>query len=275
MLKFSKFALLSALLAIATGVQAADDKAAAATEKSVALVNGVAIPQARLDFALKMAAAQKQPDSPELRADIRKQLITLEVLSQAAAKAGLDKQTETKERIEYARQNILADMFVQDYMKSHPISDDVVKQEYESIKARVGNKEFKISHIQTESEEEGNKLVTELKKSKFSKVAKAKSKDPTAKENGGDLGWVVPSKLPQPLAEAVLKLAKGQISAPVKIQYGTPDNPQSDWHIIKLEDVRDLKVPSLEDMKQNITQGMQQIALRKYVEEMNSKAKIE
>ena len=60
MLKFSRFALLSALLAVATGAQAAD-------EKAVALVNGAAIPQARMDMRLKAATQQGQPDSPELQ----------------------------------------------------------------------------------------------------------------------------------------------------------------------------------------------------------------
>ena len=79
MLKLSKLALLSALLAISAGVQAAEEKAAA-------LVNGVSIPQARVDMRVKAAAQQGQPDSPEMRKAIRDDLVNLEVISQAAAK---------------------------------------------------------------------------------------------------------------------------------------------------------------------------------------------
>ncbi len=264
MLKFSKFALLSALLSIAATAQAADEKAA---DKAAALVNGVAIPQARVDLRVKVAAQQGQPDTPEMRKAIRDDLVNLEVISQAAVKAGLDKQPETAQQIELARQSVLAGAFVQDYAKNHPISDEALKQEYENLKLRVGNKEYKLSHILVESEDEAKKVAAEVKKSKFGKVAKAKSKDPGSANNGGDLGWAVPSNFVQPFGEAVLKLNKGQVSAPVQTQYG--------WHIIKLEDTRELKVPTFEEMKPNLEKRLQQQAIQKAIEDLRGKAKIE
>ncbi len=265
MLKFSRFALLSALLAVTAGAQAADEKA---TDKPVALVNGVAIPQARVDVRVKMAAQQGQPDSPEFRKAIRDDLINLEVISQAAVKAGLEKHTETAQQIELAKQSVLAGAFVQDYAKTHPISDEALKQEYEALKARVGNKEYKLSHILVENEDEAKKVAAEVKKGgKFAKIAKAKSKDPGSKNNGGDLGWAVPSNFVQPFGEAVLKLNKGEVSAPVQTQYG--------WHVIKLEDTRELKVPTFEEMKPNLEKRMQQQALQKVIEDLRGKAKIE
>jgi peptidyl-prolyl cis-trans isomerase C len=260
MLKFSKFALLSALLLIAAGAQAADDKAAA-------LVNGESIPQARVDLRVKIAAQQGQPDTPELRKAIRDDLINLEVISQAAHKAGIDKQPETIQQLELARESVLASAYVQDYAKNHPVSESVLKQEYEALKKRVGNKEYKLSHILVPTEEDAKKVEAELKKSKFSKVAKARSQDPGSKDNGGELGWAVPSNFVQPFGEAVLKLKKGQISPPVQTQYG--------WHVIKLEDTRALKVPAYEQMKSNLEKHQQQLAVQKEIEELRSKAKIE
>jgi peptidyl-prolyl cis-trans isomerase C len=262
MLKFSKFALLSALLAAAVGAQAADDKPAA-------LVNGVSIPQARVDLRVKVAMQQNQvPDSPDVRSKIRDELVTLEILSQAATKAGLDKQPETTQRLEITRQNILADALVQDYVKAHPISDDMLKQEYETFKKRVGNTEYQLSHILVATEDEAKKAAAELKKKgmTFAKVAKSMSIDGT-KEKGGDLGWTIPAKFVQPFAEAVLKLKKGEVSAPVQTQFG--------WHIIKLENTRDLKLPSLDEMKANLENNLQQQAIAKYIEELRSKAKVE
>jgi peptidyl-prolyl cis-trans isomerase C len=261
MLKFSKFALLSALLAIAAGAQASDDK-------SAALVNGVSIPQSRIDMRVKAAAQQGQPDTPEIRKAIREDLINLELISQAAVKNGLDKQSETAQQLELARQSVLAGAFVQEFAKNHPIGDDVLKQDYETLKKRVGNKEYKLSHVLVESEDEAKKVAAELKKGgKFAKIAKANSKDPGSKDNGGDLGWAVPSSFVQPFGEAVLKLSKGQISAPVQTQFG--------WHIIKLEDTRELKVPSYEEMKPNLEKRKQQEAIQKAVDDLRSKAKIE
>jgi peptidyl-prolyl cis-trans isomerase C len=261
MLKFSKSALLSALLAFAAGAQAAD-------EKAVALVNGAAIPQARMDMRVKAATQQGQPDSPELQKAIREDLINLEVISQAASKNGLDKQADIVQQLELARQSILAGAFVQDYVKSHPVSDDLLKQDYEKMKARVGSKEYKLSHILVETEEDAKKVAAELKKgAKFAKVAKAKSKDPGSKDNGGDLGWSVPANFVQPFAEAASKLAKGQISAPVQTQFG--------WHVIKLEDTRELKVPTFEEMKPNLEKRKQQESVQKVIAELREKAKIE
>jgi peptidyl-prolyl cis-trans isomerase C len=261
MLKFSKFALLSALLTIAVGVQAAEEKAAA-------LVNGVAIPQARVDMRVKAALQQGQPDTPDMRKAIHDDLVNLEVISQTAAKNGLDKQPEIAQQLELARQSVLAGAYVQDYAKAHPIGDDVLKQEYEALKTRVGNKEYKLSHILVESEDEAKKAEAELKKGgKFSKIAKTQSKDPGSKDKGGDLGWAIPSNFVQPFGDAVLKLSKGQVSDPVQTQYG--------WHIIKLEDTRELKVPAFEEVKPNIEKRLQQQSIQKAIEELRSKAKVE
>ena len=266
MLKFSKFVLLSALLAIATGAQAADEKAA---EKPAAIVNGVSISQSRVDSLVKNALQQGQPDSPEMRKNIRDKLIELEVISQAAVKSGVDKQPEFLQQMELTRQQMLAGVYLQDYAKSHPIGDDVLKQEYEAIKARTGNKEYKLSHILVSSEDEAKKVEAELKKkgAKFAAIAKANSKDPGSKESGGDLGWHVPADFVQPFGDAMLKLNKGQISAPVQTQYG--------WHIIKLEDTREVKFPTFEEFKPRIENGLQQRAIKKAVDELVSKAKIE
>ena len=261
MLKFSRFALLSALLVVTASAQAAD-------EKTAALVNGVAIPQARLDMRVKAVTQQGQPDSPELRKALRDDLINLEVISQAAAKNGLDKQPEVAQQLELARQSVLAGAFVQDYAKSHPISDDQLKQEYENLKKRVGNKEYKLSHILVATEDEAKKVEAELKKGgKFAKIAKAKSKDPGSADKGGDLGWAVPSNFVQPFGEAVVKLNKGQVSDPVQTQFG--------WHVIKLEDTRELKVPTFDEVKPNLEKRLQQQAVQKEIEDLRSKAKIE
>ncbi len=266
MLKFSKLALLSALLAIAAGAQAAEENPAA--EKSAALVNGVSIPQSRVDFRVKVATTQGgQPDSSELRKAIRDDLINLEVISQNAVKNGLDKQPEIAQQIELAKQQVLAGAFVQDYAKSNPTGEDVLKQDYEALKARVGNKEYKMSHILVATEDEAKAVAKRVKKEKFAKLAKEKSKDPGSKDNGGDLGWQVPSNFVQPFGEAVAKLNKGQISEPVQTQYG--------WHVIKLEDTRELKVPTFEEVKPQLEKRRQQESIQKAINELREKAKIE
>jgi peptidyl-prolyl cis-trans isomerase C len=255
MLKYSKLAVLALLGAIATGT-------AYAESKSVATVNGAAIPQARLDMRIKSAMAQGQPDSPDLRNAVRDELINIEVLAQAANKKGLNKQAEVVQQIELSKQTILAS----DYVKNHPFSDDVLRQEFDKINKQRGNKEYKVSHILLKTEDEAKAVAEQLKTGKFEDVAMDKSQDPGSSVKGGDLGWAVPSNFVKPFADAMVGLNKGQISAPVQSQFG--------WHIIKLEDSRDMKVPSFEEVKPNLTQHMQQQLVQKAIAEQRAKATI-
>jgi peptidyl-prolyl cis-trans isomerase C len=259
MLKYSKFAALALLGAIASST-------AYAESKNAATVNGVAIPQARLEMRVKAAMAQGQPDSAELRNAVKDELINIEVLAQAASKKGLSKQAEVVQQIELSRQTILASAFVQDYVKAHPISDDVLKQEYEKINKQRGNKEYKVSHILLKTEDDAKKVVEQVKKGKFEDVAMDKSQDPGSSVKGGDLGWAVPSNFVKPFGDAMVAMGKGDISAPVQSQFG--------WHVIKLEDTRDMKVPAFDEVKPNLTQHMQQQLVQKAIAEQRSKATI-
>ncbi len=277
MLKPSNIAALAILAAItANTVIAADNTAASAAaskvtatdENATITVNKTPIPQERIDLRLKVAAQQGQPDSPDLRKLIREDLINLEVISQEATKLKLDKQPEVVQQIELTRQTALANAYVMDYVKSHPIAEDAIKKEYENQKTHLGNKEYKVEHILVDSEKEAQAIITELKKkgSKFDKIAKKSSKDPGSKDKGGDLGWTNPANFVQPFGEAILKLKKGETSAPVQTQYG--------WHIIRLEDIRDLKVPTIEEVKGNLEKRLQQQSIQEAIKALRANADI-
>jgi peptidyl-prolyl cis-trans isomerase C len=262
MLKTGKFITLAILGALAISPAFAEDK-------SAALVNGVSIPQARIDLRVKMASAQGQPDSPELRKAIRDDMISLEVLAQEAKKAGMDKDPDIVLQTELAGQSVLVGAFVQDYAKKHPVTEDQIKQEYDKLKVNLGKSEFSVRHILVDTEDEAKDIIKQLgKKGKFDKIAQEKSKDVGSASQGGSLGWAVPSNFVPPFANALLNLKKGTYTKdPVKTQYG--------WHIIKLDDVRDLKIPSYDELKPQIQQRMQQQAIQEYIADLRSKAKIE
>jgi peptidyl-prolyl cis-trans isomerase C len=261
MLKIGKFAALAILGALAINPAFAEDK-------SAALVNGVSIPQARIDLRVKAAAAQGQADSPELRKAIREDMINVEVMAQEAAKLGLDKNAEVVQQAELARQSVLVSAFVQDYAKNHPISEDQLKQEYDKLKTKLGNKEYNARHILVETEAEAKDIIAQLgKKAKFEKLA-AKSKDAGSAQRGGELGWTVPGNFVPEFANALLNLKKGEYTKePVQSQFG--------WHVIKLEDTRDLKVPPFEEVKPQLQQRLQQQSIKKAIDELRAKAKIE
>ena len=261
MLKTSKFAALAILGALAINP-------AFAEEKSAALVNGVSIPQARIDLRVKAAAAQGQPDTPDLRKAIRDDLINVEVMAQEAVKLGLDKNPDVVQQLELAREQVLVIAFMQDYAKNHPISEDQLKQEYDRMKAKLGTKEYSVRHILVDTEAEAKEVIAQLgKKAKFEKLA-AKSKDAGSAQRGGELGWAVPNNFVPEFANALLNLKKGEYTKePVQSQFG--------WHVIKLDDIRDLKVPTLEEIKPNLQQRLQQQSIKKAIEDLRAKAKIE
>ena len=262
MLKTGTFAALAILGALLVNPAFAEDKAAAT-------VNGVAIPQARVDLRVKIATSQGQPDTPALQKAVLDDMINLEVLAQAAEKAGMDKDPEVIQQTELARQSVLASAFVRDYAENHPISDDQLKQEYDKLKAHLGTKEYKASHILVDTEAEAKAIIAQLrKKGNFAKIAKAKSKDAGSAANGGELEWAVPSNFVPPFAKALVALKKGAYTkVPVQSQFG--------WHIIKLDNVRSLKVPTFEELKPKLMQRLEQQSIKDYIADLRSKAKIE
>jgi len=239
-----------------------------AEDKSAALVNGASIPQSRIDMRVKAATAQGQPDSPELRKAVREDMINLELMAQEAMKVGLDKNPEVIQQTELARQSVLVSAFVQDYLRNHPISEDQFKQEYDKLTVNLGDKEYKARHILVETETEARAIIAQLgKKAEFDKLA-AKSKDVGSAERGGALDWAVPSNFVSPFANAMASLKKGEYTRePVQTQFG--------WHVIKLDDVRSLKMPLLEDVKPQIQQRLQQQLIQSEIANLRGKAKIE
>lgn len=235
----------------------------------VAKVNGSAIPQSRLDAMLKGATAQGQPESPELRNRVRDELITREILMQEAAKKGTEKTADVVNQLEFQRQSLIIQAFLNDYVRNNPVSDEALRKEYDSAKAAAGAKEYKAHHILVKEEAEAKQITAQLKKGgNFEKIAAEKSEDTGSKSRGGDLDWASPARYVKPFSDALVKLKKGQITdTPVQSPFG--------WHIIRLDDERATKLPPFEDVKNNIQQQLQQQVVQKLIVDLRSKAKIE
>lgn len=236
--------------------------------KPFATVNGKPIPQARADALMAGQKAQGQPDSEQLRKAVFEELVRREVLAQEAVRKGMDKKAEVQAQMDMARQGVLVGAYLQDYVRSHPVGDDMLKKEYEGIRAALGDKEYKARHILVEKEDEAKAIIEKLAKGeKFEELAK-QSKDPGSKERGGDLGWANRAAYVPTFSDAMVKLAKGKhTEAPVKSDFG--------WHVILLEDTRELKAPPLEEVKAQIAQRLQQQMLEKHIIELRGKAKVE
>ena len=268
-------AALGAAAALASLPVSAQEKApekAAAPAKSQAQPAAAATgstgkelyPKSYFDFLLKERLAQGQPDTPELRNAVREELNTRELLVREAKKKGLEKTPDVKNQMELAGQTVLVRAYVADWLKANPVSDAALHKEYDSIKAQMGDKEYKVRHILVEKEDEAKEIIAALQKGeKFEKLAE-RSKDPGSKANGGDLDWNAPGNFVKPFSDAMVKLPKGKFTTvPVQTQFG--------WHVIEVDDIRDAKIPSFEEVKPQLTQRLQGQALDLYFKELRAK----
>jgi peptidyl-prolyl cis-trans isomerase C len=250
------------------GLPLAPALAQGAAGEKVATVNGVAIPKSRVDYIVKSQAARGVPDNEQVRAQIREQLIAREVLIQDATRRGLAKTPEVQTELELARQDVIYRAFVSDFIRTHPIPDAQLKAEYEKLKASRGDKEYKARHVLVEKEEDAKAIIAELKKGrKFEELAK-QSKDPGSKDKGGELDWNSPAGYVKPFSDALVKLEKGKYTeVPVQTQFG--------WHVIQLDDVRQAKFPTFEEVKPQLTERLQEQQFSKMVTDLRAKAKVD
>lgn len=265
--KYSMTLMIASSLLFASGCHSTE----ASKDKSptVATVNGIPISKDRVDMIIQQRASQGHPDSPEARKQIIDNLATQILASEVASKKGLEKTAEVGAQLDLARRSILANAFVEDYLKTHKVSDETLKTEYDKLKVQMGGEEYKARHILVKTEAEAKSIIAQLKKNPaaFNAIAKAKSQDPGSKNNGGDLGWFDPHSMVPEFGAALAKLKKGELTQePVKTQFG--------YHIILMEDSRPKQIPPLDEVKPMLTQQIQQQDLRKDLEDMKAKAKI-
>ena len=240
-----------------------------AQAQNVAIVNGKAVPTARVEALAQQVARSGRPVTPEMQVQLRDEVIAREIFIQEAQLRGLDSSDDFKSQIELARQSILIRELFADFQKKNPVTDADIKGEYDKFAAANGGKEYKARHILVEKEADAKAIIAQLKKGgKFEEIAKKSSKDPGSGANGGDLDWAAAGSYVKEFSEAMVKLEKGKMTdAPVKTQFG--------YHIIRLDDMREAQLPKFEDVKPQIAQQLQQQKLAKYQEELRTKAKIE
>ena len=241
-----------------------------ALAQDVASVNGTVIPDSQFNQVLTQALNQGQKDTPELRNAIKEELINREIVAQAATKAGLDKTPEAKQLWAQIRQNFLIELYWADYSKKNPITDEQVKAEYDRDIAQLqqaGVKEqYKVSLITVQTQTEADAISAQLKKgASFEKLVKEKSIDPS-KAQGGVVGWVLPNQLNPEIGTAVTKLNKGGVTSPIQTQSG--------WNIVKVDDKRPFKVPTLSEAQNQVRQQLMQQQRAELINKLRSESKI-
>jgi peptidyl-prolyl cis-trans isomerase C len=249
--------------------QVPEKKAAKPKPAAVATVNGVPVPQARMDFLMQQQQGRGAQDTPQMRNMVRDELVNREILTQEAQKSGIARNAEVQSQLDMARQEIIVSAYLRDWARKHPITDAEVQKEYDRAKAQHGDKEYRARHILVETEDQAKGLIAELKKGgKFDELAAKSSKDTGSAQRGGDLDWNVPGTYDKQFSDAMVKLEKGKYTeTPVHTRFG--------FHIIQLDDVRPAKFATLAEVKPRIQQMLVQNKIEELIRGLRAKAKIE
>ncbi len=263
-----------ALLIVSAGPLYSQDK-----DPLVAKVNGVEVHQSDLTVA-EEEAGQIPPMSPEAKQDYLVQFVADMILvSKAAEDKKFGDSVEFKRKVDFARKKLLMEGLLQSVGKE-ALSDEAMHKVYDEAVKQIGEeKEVHARHIlfrtpagdekaSKEAEDKLKAVIVRLKKGEdFAKVASEVTEDPSGKANGGDLGYFSKDQMVPEFSEVAFKLDKGQISDPVKTQFG--------WHVIKIEDKRVKEAPKFEDVKPQIENFVVRKAQADLVTKLRADAKIE
>ena len=255
--------VIAALLCAPIGRSSAQD-----SDPVVARANGVDIHQSDIAFAEEEIGGNMPNMAPEQKREyLINYLIDVIVLSQAAEQKKVAERPEVKHRLAFDRNRLLMESLLQDTGRA-ALSDTAEHKVYEdAVKQMTNEQEVRARHILVPTEEEAKAILAELKKgADFAALAKEKSKDPGAAE-GGDLGYFTKDQMVPEFAAVAFKLDKGQLSDPVKTQFG--------WHIIKVEDKRIKPTPAFEQVKPQIDNYVAHRAQSQLVEKLRSAANVE
>jgi peptidyl-prolyl cis-trans isomerase C len=248
---------------------AAPSKPAAAATGPVANVNGTVIPRQRMDIVVRQQVSRGAQDNEALRNQVREALINNELLVQEGNRSGIAKRADVQQQIDLTRQEVIANAVVGEYLRTHPISDAEIQKEYDRARSQTGDKEYRARHILVSSEDEAKAVLADLKKGgKFEEIAQKRSLDEGTRPKGGDLDWNVPGNFDKAFADAMVKLDKGKMTeAPVRSRFG--------YHVIMLDDVRAVSFPKIDQVRQQIQQGLVSQRVDPYLRELRGKAKID
>jgi peptidyl-prolyl cis-trans isomerase C len=248
-------------LALAAPVRAAED------DPVVARVNGVEIRTSDLAMAEEDIGSNLPMTGENRREYLTKYLADMIVVAQAAESKKMQDREDFKRRLAYSRNKLLMEAMLQQEGKAS-ISEKALHQLYdEATKQMAGEKEVHARHILVDTEDEAKAVLAQLKKGgDFAALAKEKSKDPGA-ANGGDLGYFTKDQMVAEFANAAFKLEAGQLSDPVKTQFG--------WHVIKVEEKRDRQIPEFDKVRDQLENFLARRSQADLVNKLRAQANVE
>jgi peptidyl-prolyl cis-trans isomerase C len=242
---------------------------ALAEDKVVATIDGKPITEADLAIAESEIGSDMGTMPPaQKRTSLLEFLIDNQLFAEAAEKEKLNEGPAFETRLNYLKRRALRELYFEKVIKASVSDDDARKIYDEQVKLLKPQEEVSARHILVDTEAEAKALKEKIDKgADFAQLAKENSKDPGSKDDGGNLGYFGHGQMVPQFEEVVFKLKKGEVSDPVKTQFG--------WHLVKLEDRRVKQPPAFEIVKDRIIQSMLLRKAQQTAVSLRSGAKIE
>lgn len=240
--------------------------------QEIATINGVAIYESDIQNRLNTISPNAKIDLASLPKEVLEALV-LEVnvnniIDKEAKKLKYQNDPEINKKVEDYKKELVREKFLKEQIYSIATEERALEEYNLMVEHLKGKEERKIKHILVSTEEEIERARRSVMRSgNFEKVAKEKSIDTASAENGGDIGYVLQEELVPEFGDVAFILKVGEVSKPVKTQYG--------WHIIKVEDIRPAEFMPFEDVKDGIIQRLQEQAIQEYLLKLTKDADIE
>ena len=252
-----------------------------AADPVIAKVNGVDIHQSDLALA-EEDIGQNMPvkDEAGRRDYLINYLADMILLSKAAEAKKVQDTPDFKRREAFSHNKALMEVMLQGEAKQATTDANLHKVYDEATKQMGGEQEVHARHIlfrvmnptdaaaSKAAEAKVKAVIDRLKKGEdFTKIANELTEDPSGKANGGDLGYFSKEQMVPEFSEVAFKLDKGQVSDPVKTQFG--------WHVLKVEDKRQREAPTFDAVRDQVEQFAVRKAQVDLVTKLRADAKIE
>ena len=238
--------------------------ALAASAQTVATINGVEIDNATFEFYLESRAQKPLAEITEAeRSVVLQELKDIYLLTTQPAAERLAEDPRLQAQIELQYRGALAQAVAGDFLANNPATDEEILAEYQAQIEMAPSQQYKARHILVETQGAASDLIAQLNNGgNFEELAKTHSTGPSG-PSGGDLGWFSPNQMVKPFSDAVMGLEDGAYSTePVQTSFG--------WHVILREDSRQNEPPTLESVRDNIRQRVEQANFQKYIEGLRS-----
>ena len=267
------FAACLSLAACGEDTRPAEDPPAGDLSAEAATVNGQIIYVSDVEMEAKLKGVIKpgeqiEPGSTEFD-DILEELIEVKLLAMEALQRGLDEDPEARHRLNTARDNILGNILIE-HVAAEEIDEAAVRKMYEAqvqlLEPQMEN-EARVRHIMAPNKEAIDKIAAELKTGvDFAVLAARRSTDEATRLDGGDLGYMTADEASPEFARVIREVPEGGVSRPFEDQQG--------WHIVKVDQLRKRRPPSLEDLRDTIERYLKSQQLEKILKQLRGEAEI-